>query len=77
MFFTCFTRWAQPTAAKHTHYVAATLLQQEFMVEVLSKGIPADQLISINQLIAIVSTVRQFWKLGAAVREPGARALVR
>jgi len=47
------------------------------MVEVLSKGIPADQLISINQLIAIVSTVRQFWKLGAAVREPGARALVR
>ena len=28
---------------------------------------------------SIVSTVRQFWKLGAAVREPGARtkALVR
>ncbi len=40
---------------KHTHHVAATLLQQEFMAEVLSKGIPVsyhDQLISIYQLIA-------------------------
>ena len=40
---------------KHTQYVAATLLQQELMAEVLSKGIPAsyhDQLISIYQLTA-------------------------
>ncbi len=27
----------------------------------------------IEVLYFIVSTVRQFWKLGAAVREPGAR----
>ncbi len=28
---------------------------------------------SLEVRLVIVSTVRQFWKLGAAVREPGAR----